>query len=71
MHVSILCLHILTQPQSLLGVGTSAYETEAVPYWLPQEKAEQTDGPSLECQPTRALLLLIEVVNFTGDPTRT
>lgn len=71
MHVSILCLHILTQPQSFLLVGTSAYETEADPHWLPQEKAEQTDGPSLECQPTRALLLRTEVVNFTGDPTRT
>lgn len=71
MHVSILCFNILTQPQSFLLLGTSTFETEAVPFWLPQEKAEQTDGPSLECQPTRALFLLTEVVNFTGDLSRT
>lgn len=49
----IICFHILTQPQSYPLLGTSTYdETEAIAFWLPQEKAEQTDGPSLEWQPT-------------------
>lgn len=39
--------------------------------WLSQKKAEQTDGPSLECHPTWAPHLLTEVVNLIADLSRT